>query len=280
LLTRAGLSEAEAAAFLDRLGAEFAAGHLEDQEARLEFIESELAEVRRSQRISPGRLENVITTLATSFLYDVLKSRFKSGPAEPTASASGKAEPSATAKVPPKEMSPEGQFHWPIDDPTATMQFIPTPTGILLTCLGPGGSVRAAANGTIKVVEHGSGRIFWRAPSFLIGIDHANDFLTFYAGFGVLSSSYRHQGVRYIRQGVPVGAERQIAGIWHRHKLGPLPLYFQMSWRGRYIDPRSHLPSFPGSIGPDLTQAAPAVQELIQISREYDARVAGRPSHS
>ena len=100
-LIRAGLSETEADAHLDRLRATFAAAHLEDQEA-LKSIERELAEVRRqlaevkqSQWTSPGRIETIITTiittLASSALYDVLKSRFESGSldtANPTAGAS------------------------------------------------------------------------------------------------------------------------------------------------------------------------------------------------
>jgi hypothetical protein len=86
LLIKAGLSEAEADAFLDRLRAEFAAGHLEEQEALQQLIQRELGEMKRNQRISPGWLGAIITSIisgvASNFLYDGLKSRFESGPTD------------------------------------------------------------------------------------------------------------------------------------------------------------------------------------------------------
>jgi len=96
------LREAEADAFLDRLRAEFAAGHLEDQKARLEFIQRELADVRHSQRISPRWIGAIISGIASNLLYDVLKSGLESGPADttkPTTSPSLRSEDPDSYKV-------------------------------------------------------------------------------------------------------------------------------------------------------------------------------------
>ena len=82
LLIRAGLRDDEADAFLERLADEFAAGRLETEDLRLGFIERELAEIRENQRKSPGRIEGVITNIASGVastaLYELLKSQLGS----------------------------------------------------------------------------------------------------------------------------------------------------------------------------------------------------------
>jgi tetratricopeptide repeat protein len=89
LLVSAGLREDDADALLDRLADEFAAGRLEDQDARLRFIEieRELRELTEAQRRSPGRVEVALTGTATgivsALLYDFLKSQI--GIDKPTA---------------------------------------------------------------------------------------------------------------------------------------------------------------------------------------------------
>lgn len=87
LLINVGLREEEADAFLDRLSQEFAAGRLADENAQLEFVRRELAELRQEHRKTPGRLENAITGIVTgivtgvgsSALYDLLKTRLSAG---------------------------------------------------------------------------------------------------------------------------------------------------------------------------------------------------------
>jgi hypothetical protein len=97
LLIRAGLSEADADAFLDRLEAELVAGHLEDQEAGLKFIERQLAEVRHSQRTSPGRIELLVTQIGIVVFVEYLKALSESDP--PSTSTASAPVPSGGYRV-------------------------------------------------------------------------------------------------------------------------------------------------------------------------------------
>jgi hypothetical protein len=80
LLVRAGLSEDESDRFLERLGDDLHAGKLEDQDARLKFIEAELAQTQDWQHAQPKPPSDVriavvavITGLFTNALYDIVK---------------------------------------------------------------------------------------------------------------------------------------------------------------------------------------------------------------
>jgi hypothetical protein len=80
LLVRAGLSEDESDRFLERLGDDLHAGKLEDQDARLKFIEAELAQIQDWQHAQPKPPSDVriavvavITGLFTNALYDIVK---------------------------------------------------------------------------------------------------------------------------------------------------------------------------------------------------------------
>ena len=80
LLVRAGLSEGESDRFLERLGDDLHAGKLEDQDARLKFIEAELAQIQDWQHAQPKPPSDVriavvavITGLFTNALYHIVK---------------------------------------------------------------------------------------------------------------------------------------------------------------------------------------------------------------
>jgi hypothetical protein len=256
----------------------------EEEETQLRpFILQRLTRKLASKRHPPQEVDRyakrydewllpILATIGTTIGLELLKSAASEGvSAISKAISSGTGAPVAPALAPPKKMSPEEKFRWPIDDPTATAQYTPGAQtnpgyhpdalfprmGILLT-LQRNLDVSAAGNGTIRLVEQK--HIRFHRPFFLIRIDHTIDytkhfFQTFYTGWGS----------PLVKQGVQIKAQHQIAKTTGRL------LYFRMRVHGvgELVDPRSHLPSFPGSMGPDLTQAAPAVRELINLSCLY-----------
>lgn len=82
LLIRAGLNEDEADTFLDRLANELTSGRIGTDEAWRTFVERELAEIKENQRKATGTVKpaivGLVTGLASSALYDLLKSQLRS----------------------------------------------------------------------------------------------------------------------------------------------------------------------------------------------------------
>jgi hypothetical protein len=192
-LIKDGISEEAVDAVLEELRKEFSA--IPDKGANHRLLISErvgryLAEKLLGEGAGPQDLDkyakhykDIIVDLSTQLAYDIAKGVAIGGAAIGTAISIGLSSqtkvPPATAPLPPKKLSAEGQFRWPIDDPTAIMQF--TLRGTLLAVHRDVG-VEAAANGVIRAVEQQHRKFY--VPIFLIILDHPNGFQTFYSGWG------------------------------------------------------------------------------------------------
>jgi hypothetical protein len=235
----------------------------------LERLGRQLAARRLGEGANPQELERYakryeswLFTLSGAILGGGLVEGAKEGiSAIRRAVSSGTAASEPTAPLPAKKLSAEGQFRWPIDDPTATVHFLRT--GVLLY-LRQKLYVNAAANGEVRIVERQ--RTMFYMPFFFIILDHRTRFQTIYSGWGIPS----------VKQGGSIKAHQPIA------TSAGYNVYFQLTRGSELVDPCSYLPPFPGVVrGMDIIpEETPFVWDLLDLSKQHYRRHASPPAIS
>jgi hypothetical protein len=270
LLIKDGISEQAVDAVQEELRKEFSA--IPDKGAKHRLLISErvgryLAEKQLGEGADPQDLDkyaehykDIIVDLSTHLAYDIAKvTAIGGGAAIGTAIGIGLSSetkvPSAIAPLPVKKLLAEGQFRWPIDDPTATMQVLRD--GSLLYVRRKL-YVNAAANGEVRIVERQ--RTMFYMPFFFIILDHGNRFQTIYSGWGIPS----------VKRGGSIKAHQPIgtSAGWN--------VYFQMTRGGELVDPCLYLPPFPGGVRRKdiIPEETPFVWDLLDLSKQHYSRYA------